>query len=352
MKDKERKQMPGRREYTAESDGPPVKLIGSIIIFILGFCVFGIFAKIVIHRVDPGFVGVVVDYGKGSQAGKPSIKEAPTGTFLFLNPVTQRVAQYPIAQQTLSMLRSTHEGKVTGDDSVQCQDRNGIQINQDVSILWRVDPTQVGELYLQRPGVDLVGKDGGDIEDLIVRREARNAVNFACSNFTYDELYGGSKPAFSQKATDILATNLKDSHIIVDKVSLGETYLGDAQRTALENKAKAQQDAQTASFLKQKAENEAAAGVAKADGDKQIAIKAAEAQAASIKLINDQLASSPNYIQWLYANNWDGHMPTTVVNGGGTPLVTIPGPTSIPGPSPAPSPSPAPAPSPQPSAKP
>jgi regulator of protease activity HflC (stomatin/prohibitin superfamily) len=255
------------------------------------------------------------------------------------------VQEYPIAQQTLTMVRASGEGQVAGDDSVACQDKNGIPINVDSSTLWRVDPDHAAQLYLLKPGVPLIGSPESDISSVVVRREVRNAVTNACSSYSYDEIYGARRIEFGLSVTRLLGPELTASYILMDKFLLGEIYLSTDQQEAINRKAVAQQAAIEASFLAEKAKNEADAAVAKAEGDKKVAILQAEAQAEAIKIIQEQLNASPQYIEYLYAQNWNGQLPTTLVlpNGQTFPLIPIPGigaPVATPSPEPSPSPAP------------
>ena len=296
-----------------------VALLVAVIVIVLAF--------ISLRRIDPGNVGLLIDYSKGTATGKPDITPLGTGSYRLINPIFQNVQEYPIAQQTLTMVRSTSEGQVQGDDSVACQDQNGIPINVDSSTLWRVDPEHAAQLYLLKPGVPLIGSAESDISSVVVRREVRNAITNACSSYSYDEIYGAKRIEFSQAVGKLLAPELAASYILMDKFLLGEIYLSKDQQDAINRKAVAQQAAIEASFLAEKAKNEADAAVAKAEGDKQVAILQAQAQAESIQIIQQQLNSSPQYIAYLYAKNWNGVLPSTLMlpNGQSFPLLAIPG---------------------------
>ncbi len=112
-----------------------------IVLFIAFLVILAGFS--VIQRVDPGYTAIIVDYGRSTEAGKPTYSQAPTGSFFLVNPLTQRVAKYSLAQQTLTMVRRSAEGKVQGDDSVECNDVAGVRINIDSSALWRVKPDEL-----------------------------------------------------------------------------------------------------------------------------------------------------------------------------------------------------------------
>lgn len=299
----------------------PAWLTGSRMLIAAVFVFALIFASATVRRVDPGFAGVVVDYGRGTAGGKPAIASLQSGRYVFVNPITQRVAEYPIGQQTLTMVRRDNEGQVRGDDSVACQDNSGIPLYIDSSTLWRVDPEHVGELYLLRPGVPLSGKEGADISSLVVRREVRNAITMACGLYRYDEILGKKKAEFMQVVADTLRPNLRSVYIDLDKFFLGEIHLNPDQQNAINQKAKAEQEALQSAFLRQKAENEAAAAVAKAEGDQKVKVLNAQGEAEAIRIVNQQLSDSQAYIEYVKWTKRDGKMPQVT---GGQPLLSVP----------------------------
>ena len=61
----------------------------------------------------------------------------------------------------------------------------------------------------------------------------------------------------------------------------------------------------------------AAAKIATAKGDSAKTIIRATAEAQSIKIKQEQLRSSSQYIEYLKAQRWDGKMPQVVGSGGG-----------------------------------
>lgn len=290
-----------------------------------------VWAVISLRRVDPGNAGVLVDYGKGSQNNQASYTNIPTGQFVWINPATQRLAEYNISQQTLTMVRANGEGQVVGDDSVRCNDVNGVPLNLDSSTLWRVNSTEVGQLYMLRPDVPLSGSEGSDISSLIVRREVRNAITIVCGTMRYDEIFGAKRVEFGLKVTEILSVSLEKSYLMLDGFLLGEVHLEQQQQEAINRKVVAEQAAQEAAFLKQKAENEAAAQIAAAEGQRQVAILQAQAQAEAIRIINEQLANSPDYLVYYQITQWDGALPTTLVTSDGQtiPLIQVPSGTIV-----------------------
>ncbi|HUS17965.1 MAG TPA: SPFH domain-containing protein [Chloroflexia bacterium] len=310
-----RPRMPGRGINLLIVAGGVVAAVGCVMTLLLGQF---------FHRVDPGVAAVKIDYGAGTTAGKPAVISLQTGQFIFFNGATERIAEYPIAQQSLTMVQVAAEGQVKGDDSVKCQDIHGIPVRLDSTTLWRVDSAHVGDLYLLHPNTPVGGHEGSDISSTVVRREVRNALTLACSQYTYDAIFSTKRGEISTDVERVLQPNLAESFIILDKFLLGEVHLEEQQQQAISAVASAQQAALKAGYDKQQAENVAAGRVATADGDKKVAILKAEGDAEAIRVINEQLSRSPAYIQYYYLQKWNGVLPSTMLGAGGaTPVIPV-----------------------------
>lgn len=304
----------------------PLGRIITIGVILVVACIVLFLAATAIQRVDPGYTAIVVDYSVGQQSNQQQLySQVPTGTFFLINPLTQRVAKYPLAQQTLTMVRRSQEGRVVGDDSVECNDIAGVRVNIDSSTLWRVMPDKAGNLYFLRPDVPLTSEGGDDVADLVVRREVRSAITYICGTMSYEAIYGVDRLKFADQVKGLLAQNLENQYIEVDSFLAGEVYLQPELANAIADKVNAQQQAQQAAFLKQKAENEASANVATAEGAKKVRILQGEAEAQYIQLVNQQLANAPQYIQYIFSSKWNGNLPSTLITGGNaTPLLQLP----------------------------
>lgn len=300
--------------------GAAVAVIG-VIALILFFMFF--------HRVDPGQQGILVDY-TFNQNGKPRLEFKQPGSYYFVGP-NQRLVEYPISQQTLTMVQNKNEGKVTGDDSVGVTDENGIPINIEVSLFWRVDPNHIGDLYLLRPGVPLNGHPNADIEDLVVRQGARSVLGLVASNYTFADLLGAKKANYQAAVKTELSKDLSSEYIVLDDIQVRNILLQPDQQKAISDKANAQQAVQTADQNAQKADKDAQAVRNKAAGDKDAAIAEAQAQEQALNLQGqgqaeqiDQVkkalgTSDPNVIiAYLQTQKWNGQQPTTIVSNNGS----------------------------------
>lgn len=279
--------------------------IAAVVIVVIVALVCGLTGFI--NRVDPGRVGVLIDYGAGTMTGQPVITPQLPGKWIVVLP-TQRLAEYDISQKALIMVRRESEGQVAGDDSVDCKDKTGIKVNVDLTVLWKVKPEEIGDLYLLYPGQDL-----DQISNEVVRRVARTTVADVCGQYGFLEIAGTKRVEFGEKVTELLAPRLAETHLLMTGASPGEVYLEPEQQKAITDKSVAEQQALRAQYLLQQRQYEADAAVAQAEGEKKVTILKAQAQAEAIRIINEQLGDSPYYIRYVYATNWNGVLPATLV---------------------------------------
>lgn len=280
-------------------------VVAGIVILVVAALVCGLTGFV--NRVDPGRVGVLIDFGEGTITGQPVITPQLPGKWIIVWP-TQRLAEYDISQQALIMVRREDEGQVKGDDSVDCKDKTGIKVNVDLTVLWRVNPEKVGDLYLLYPGQNLQ-----QISDEVVRRIARTTVADVCGQYGFLEIAGTKRIEFGGKISELLAPRLAQTYLIMTGASPQEIYLEPEQQKAITDKSVAEQQALRAQYLLQQRQYEADAAVAQAEGEKKVTILKAQAQAEAIRIINEELGDSPYYIRYVYATNWNGVLPATLV---------------------------------------
>jgi len=282
--------------------------------------IIGIVAIIVVitiatsyKRIDPGNAGILIDFAAGASAGKPVIHTLATGQYAFIPPFSgEQIVEYPIAQQQLVLSSKSEEGELQGDSTIACQMSGGGILNIGLTVNWQVNSEHPEILYLKKPGVPLVSSLNNDINTTLVYGAVRSDVLDACTRYGWQDLLGdGTGPAktdqFKADVMNALQRDLTPNGILVTQVFLNERK-PDATIQAVLN---ARNDAQKSAYLKQQAQYEADAAVAKAQGDAQ-----------SIAIINAQLAKSPEYIQYLIAQKWDGHLPNYLsTNGQSNPVL-------------------------------
>jgi regulator of protease activity HflC (stomatin/prohibitin superfamily) len=256
------------------------------------------------QRVDAGNTGILLQYGIG---GKPQLTTIPTGSYVWVNHLAgQTLITYPTSQQQLVLSSRGEEGELSGDSTIPCLMSGGGTLNIGLTINWQVDTAHPEILYLKKPNVPLTSSLNNDINTTIVLGTVKSDMLDLCTRYTWQNVLGdGTGPSKAdQLKSDLfsaLQKDLKPNGIIVNQGFLGERK----PDSHIQDVLNASNDAQKSAYLKQQAQYQADAAIAKANGDAQ-----------AIQIINDQLKNSPSYIQYQTIQKWDGKLPNTLVTDG------------------------------------
>lgn len=264
-------------------------------------------------RIDPGNAGILVDYGAATSSGKPVVRPLATGQYVFIPPFSgQTIIEYPVAQQQLVLASRDDEGELKGDSTVACQMSGGGVLNIGLTVNWAVNAQHPEILYLKKPNVPLTSSLNQDINTTIVYGAVRSDLLDLCTQYTWQDLMGdGNGPSKADVLKNALLKNLQ-SDLAQDGIVVNQVFLNERRPDAtIQAVLNARNEAQKSAYLKQQAQYEADAAIAKANGDAQ-----------AIEIINRQLAKSPQYIQYLIAQKWDGKLPQYLsTNGQSNPVL-------------------------------
>ena len=219
------------------------------------------------------------------------------------------------------MARRVTEGKVQGDDSVKVVDTNGVTLNIDVSVIYRVNPQEVGALYTEWAGAQLIDPNasGGDVEDRLVRPAVRSILPNSAASRNYLQIYATDKGKIQQEAEDALRAYLAPKHIEVVALQIREVYLPDTLQEAINSRVAEQQLAEQAQATVTKNTQLANAAQEQAKGEAQSRTIRAQAEANANLLIAKSLTSE--LVQYQYALKWDGKLPQAT--GGTIPFLNL-----------------------------
>ena len=241
------------------------KLI-AVLVFIIALAA-GAYYWTSFDRVDPGNVGILVDYGDGSI-------DPVTETRLIWIGRYQKLVEYPAGEQTLVMDVGS-EGKVKGDDSTNCLTNDSQNIRIDSLTNWRIDPSQVVRLYQLRRDVPLVGPTGRDapgnyIEDIIIRNHTRSAIYKVCATYGWADILGAKQTQFQEEVDREVKRTANPEGVIVSNVTIRQRFPSEAVQALMNARLEGQRQEEQSRFLaaqnerQQKIEQDAA----KAAGEK------------------------------------------------------------------------------------
>lgn len=251
--------------------------------------------------IDPGYVGVVVDYF-GSSQGVES-KELHVGVHVI--PPWKTVYTFPIFQQN-----DTWEG----EEGFQFQTSEGLTIGANIGISFHLDPASVPLIFQKyRRGMH-------EISHIFIRNFIRDAVNMCASKLKIEDLYGPAKEQFFVTIESHVRKDLSNIGIYVDRIYLiGRFSFPQNVITALNSKIEAIQRAQQRENELREAEAQAKKDVAQSQGKAQCIILSAHAQAAANRELSQSI--SANLLEWEKTKKWDGVLPR--YTGNACPMLSI-----------------------------
>lgn len=201
--------------------------------------------------------------------------------FKFKNPMTK---VYKISTQVQEFTYS--------DISVQTSDSQYVTAIMQVQV--RIDREQAFE-YFKKYG----GKDLKNIQN-ILSSTVQKQLEKITTQYNVMELLGDKRNEIVDKTYELIATELLNDGIEVQRIILVDTDAGDAIEQAIANEAVAKKQAETAEYLKQKAQLEGEAKVIEA-----------QKQNEANQLLEKSLTNSILTEKML--EKWNGVLPTTML---------------------------------------
>ena len=145
---------------------------------------------------------------------------------------------------------------------------------------------------------------GTDYANVIVTPAIQESIKAVTARYTAEELIT-KRQNVSTEIKDVLAEKIAEYGISVEIFNIINFDFSQEFNAAVEAKQTAQQNAL-------KAEQD----LARIEIEAQQQVTQAEAEAKSIKMIQDALSTSPDYIEYIKWNKWDGKLPTVMGEGG------------------------------------
>lgn len=245
---------------------------GTMISIVIAVLVIALIISAV-RIVPPGHVGVQI------LLGKVQSRILSSGIHLVVPLVT--VEQMSIRTQEYTMSSTGAEGKIRGDDAISALTADGLSINLDLTIWYKLDKAKAGDVYEQI---------GPNYVEKIVRPSIRTAIRDAAVNYNVTEIYSAKRAVLTDEIYNLLFDKLNEKGVIVDRVLLRKIELPLKVRNAIDEKIAAEQDAQKMVYVLQKEEKE-----------KERKLIEAEGIANANRMIRQSL--SDQYLQWYYIQN-------------------------------------------------
>ena len=220
-------------------DGPMPGYAGKIRIAGLIFIAVG-FLTACVKQIDAGEVGVKSLFGKVQP-------EILTSGLSLINPFVT-VHRVDVRTQNYTMSGVHDEGAQTGDDAIRVLTADGLEVVIDLTVLYRVLSTEAPRL---------VRETGLDYRDKIVRPITRTKIRDNSVYYSAVDLYSVKRDEFQTRIFQTIEANFKLRGLVLEQLLVRNITLPQMVKGAIEEKIKAEQDAQKMQFVLQKEKQEA-----------------------------------------------------------------------------------------------
>jgi regulator of protease activity HflC (stomatin/prohibitin superfamily) len=232
------------------------------------------------YTVPAGYVGVVIRFGAVQRTVQPG--------FGIKIPFIEDVVKMDVRTQ-----------KDQTDATAASSDLQ--QVTSTIAVNYNLDPNYASTVY------QTVGTDYADI---LIAPAIQNIFKATTAQYTAEQLID-QREQVRATAEAALKAQLQQYHVIVLNFNIVNFNFSDQFNQAIEAKQVAQQQVETAKQL-----------LAKAQVDAQTAVAQAQGQADAQKALKDAGSLTPEYLEFLAIQKWDGHLPS-VVTGNAAPFINL-----------------------------
>lgn len=211
----------------------PVRILG-ILIVLIGF------STSCIKQIDAGQIGVKSMFGKVQD-------DVITSGLTLVNPLVD-VSKIDIKTQNYTMSGVHDEGDKVGDDAIHTLTADGLEVVMDLTVLYRV---------LAKDAPSIIRETGLDFKDKIVRPITRTKIRDNAVYYTAVDLYSTKRDEFQVRIFKTIDDDFKKRGLVLEQLLVRNITLPATVKASIEEKIKAEQDAQKMEFVLQKEKQEA-----------------------------------------------------------------------------------------------
>jgi len=222
-----------RSETKLTAFAKPIKILG-IVVVLLGALSSSV------RQVDAGFVGVKSLFGKVQ-------KQTLESGLSLINPLME-VTNIDTRTQNYTMSGVHDEGTKSGDDAIKVLTADGLEVTIDLSVLYRVNPTEAPKL---------LSEIGVNFEDKIVRPITRTRIRDNSVYYDAVALYSTKRDEFQTRIFKTIEVDFKQRGLILENLLVRNITLPASVKSTIEQKINAEQEAQKMQFVLQKEKQEA-----------------------------------------------------------------------------------------------
>ncbi len=255
--------------FTIPNQKQSMRIIGIAI----GVVVVILVATRIFVVVPAGSVGVYQLFGRVSP------NELRSGLHI-INPLGG-VTKMSVRTEQYTMSIVKEEGNRKADDSIDALTKEGLKVNLDLTVLFRLDAEKASDVYT---GL------GRDYAENFIRPQVRSVIREVVSQYDASALYSTKREEATDAIQKLMSEKLTARGITLEDTLLRNVILPEKLSNSIQEKLQAEQQAQQYEFILQKESKEAERKRIEAAGQRD-----------SQKIIADGL--TPNYLNYLYIQN-------------------------------------------------
>lgn len=208
--------------------------IGGLVLVIIGVLTS------CIKQIDAGQVGVKSLFGKIDTTVLYS-------GLNFVNPLMD-IKILDTRTQNYTMSGVNDEGDKKGDDAIHVLTADGLDVVIDLTVLYRVIASEAPKI---------VKETGLDYKDKIVRPLTRTKIRDNAVYFTAIDMFSDKRDLFQGRIFKSIEEDFKKRGLVLEQLLVRNVTLPATVKGSIEEKIKAEQDAQKMQFVLQKEKQEA-----------------------------------------------------------------------------------------------
>jgi regulator of protease activity HflC (stomatin/prohibitin superfamily) len=216
--------------------------------------------------------------GVQSLFGKVKDSELSEGLHI-INPFIS-VNKMSIRTEEYTMSGTTGEGQRTGADQISALTKEGLPIDLDITIQYRLVEDTASEVYR---------KLGLNYQEKIIRPVIRSVIREIIAQYDAKDVYSAKRTEITSSIKESLARAIEPRGILIEQVLLRNVILPNKLSASIQAKLQSEQESQRYDFVLSKEKKEAERKRIEAEGQR-------DAQ----RIINESL--TPKYLQYLYIN--------------------------------------------------
>ncbi len=210
-----------------------IRILGLLIV-VIGFITS------CIKQIDAGQVGVQQLFGK--------VENDVLASGLHVVSPLLDIKSVDIKTQNYTMSGVHDEGDKAGDDAIRVLTADGLEVIIDLTVLYRVIPAELPRLTRET---------GMDFKDKVVRPVTRTKIRDNSVYYTANDLYSKKRDEFQTRIFKSIEEDFKKRGLFLEQLLVRNITLPNSVKGSIEEKIKAEQDAQKMEFVLQKEKQEA-----------------------------------------------------------------------------------------------